>query len=248
LPICVAGLPHSWERPVAREPRKPVAASASFFIRIRQFEPLYSGETEVKPMALTKPAPGQWRYEDLLALPDDGRRYEIIEGELYERPAPSWAHAIVIANLMLLIGPIVRAIGGHIATAPLDIFFPGANPAQPDLIVVLPDSEARPSPRGVEGPPDLVVEVLSPSNREHDLLTKRALYAQAGVREYRLVDPDARRIDILALGRDAFHLVQSAAGDDVAISSLLGDAEIRVAAIFAGIDAPDAPISDDAEA
>ncbi|HEU5434498.1 MAG TPA: Uma2 family endonuclease [Thermomicrobiales bacterium] len=191
-------------------------------------------------MALTKPAPGHWRYEDLLALPDDGRRYEIIEGELFEMPAPSWAHAIVIANLILLIGPIVRALGGQIATAPLDVFFPGADPVQPDILEVLPDGKARPSRRGLEGQPDLVIEVLSPSNREHDLLTKRALYARAGVREYWLIDPDARRIGVLALDRDAFHLVQSATGDDVAVSALLAGAELPAAAIFAGIDADDA--------
>jgi len=190
-------------------------------------------------MALTKPAPGQWRYEDLLALPDDGRRYEIIEGELYEMPAPSWAHSTVVINVIALLLPMVRTLGGLLRTAPIDVFFPGADPVQPDIIVVLPDSEARPSKRGLEGRPDLVVEVISPSHRGHDLLTKRSLYAQAGVREYWLIDPDARRIDLLALERDALHLVRSATGDDIVISPLLA-AEIPAAAIFADIDAPDA--------
>ncbi|HEU0114860.1 MAG TPA: Uma2 family endonuclease [Thermomicrobiales bacterium] len=188
-------------------------------------------------MALTKPAPGPWRYEDLLALPDDGRRYEIIEGELHEMQAPSWAHATVIMNVIALLLPVVRAMGGLIRTAPLDVFFPGADPVQPDIIVVLPNSEATPSNRGLEGRPDLVVEVISPSNRGHDLLTKYALYARAGVREYWLIDPAARRLDIHALDRDALHLVQSATGDDIVVSPLLQGAEISAAAIFAGIDA-----------
>jgi Uma2 family endonuclease len=191
-------------------------------------------------MALTKPAPGQWRYEDLLALPDDGRRSEIIEGDLSELPAPSWAHATVVANVFLLLAPLVQALGGLVRFAPLDVFFPGADPVQPDLFILLPDGEARPSKRGLEGRPDLVVEVISPSNRGHDLLTKRALYAQAGVREYWLIDPDARRIDILALERDALHLVQSATSDDIVVSPLLAGAEIPAAAIFAGIEADDA--------
>jgi Uma2 family endonuclease len=90
--------------------------------------------------------------------------------------------------------------------------------------------------RGVEGAPDLLIEILSPANRGHDLLTKRALYARAGVREYWIVDPASRTVEILALDRDAFHTAQRASGDDAVISSLLGDATFPLAAIFAGID------------
>jgi Uma2 family endonuclease len=73
-------------------------------------------------MAQTKLA-GTWTYADLFALPDDGRRYEIIEGKLYEMPAPSWAHATVIANLISAIIPLVVTLGGGWRTAPLDVFF-----------------------------------------------------------------------------------------------------------------------------
>jgi len=142
-------------------------------------------------MALTRPAParGTWTYDDLLALPEEGKRYEIIEGVLYERPAPNWAHATVLFNLTILLAPFVQALGGYLRFAPFDVFFPGADPVQPDIVVLLPGSGGRPVRRGAEGPPALVVEVLSPSNRGHDLLTKRALYARAGVREYWIVDP-----------------------------------------------------------
>jgi len=187
-------------------------------------------------MAITKPA-GTWTYEDLFSLPDDGRRYEIIEGELYEMPAPSWAHASVIANLISALVPLVVMLGGRWRTAPLDVFFKGADLVQPDIIVLLPDSQAHPTERGVEGPPDLLVEVLSPSNRSRDLLTKRALYARAGVREYWLVDPEARTIEILALDRDAFHLTVVASGDETPVSPLLGPLPITAADLFAGMDA-----------
>ena len=76
----------------------------------------------------------------------------------------------------------------------------------------------------MEGAPDLVIEVLSPSNRGHDLLTKRALYARAGVREYWIVDPEARTIEILALDRDALHLVGVSSGDESPVSPLFGSA------------------------
>jgi Uma2 family endonuclease len=72
-------------------------------------------------------------------------------------------------------------------------------------------------------------------NRGHDLLTKRALYARAGVREYWIVDPESQAVVVLTLDRDALHTVQRASGDDTVISSLLGDAAFPLAAIFAGV-------------
>jgi Uma2 family endonuclease len=171
-----------------------------------------------------------------VALPDDGRRYEIIEGELYEMPAPNWAHATVIANLIAMLIPIVARLGGQWRTAPLDIFFPGADPVQPDIVVLLPGGAARPVGRGVDGPPDLIIEVLSPANRGHDLLTKRALYGRAGVREYWVIDPESQTLDILSLDRDALHLTESASGNAIPTSPLLGPLPLAVADIFAGIE------------
>jgi Uma2 family endonuclease len=186
-------------------------------------------------MALTKPA-GSWTYDDLFSLPDDGKRYEIIEGELYEMPPPNAFHAVTLINLLFLLGPAVQASGGRIFTAPFDVFFPGANPVQPDIVVTLKGVRGRLRRRGYEGAQDLVVEVLSPSNRVQDLLTKRALYARAGIREYWIVDPTNRTVEILTLDRDALHTVQTAAGDEEAISPLLSNAAFSLADIFAGLD------------
>jgi Uma2 family endonuclease len=189
-------------------------------------------------MAVAKPkTAGTWTYEDLLALPDDGKRYEIIEGELYEMPAPTKAHAKTIMNLIALLLPIIARLRGEVYTAPFDVFVPGGTPVQPDLLVVLPGGETRVENHGVEGPPDLVIEVLSPSNRGHDLLTKRALYGRAGVREYWLADPEARTLEILVLDGDALHRASVSAGTDVPHSPLLGPLPIPAAELFAGIDA-----------
>ena len=189
-------------------------------------------------MALTKPA-GGWTYQDLLSLPNDGRRFEIIEGELYEMPSPSWDHATTIMNLIALLLPVVSALQATLRTAPLDVFFPGADPVQPDLVVLLPDGSADPSRRGLEGSPDLIIEILSPSNRSHDLVTKRALYSRAGVREYWLVDPSERTVEILTLDRDAFRPAQRATGEEVLVSPLLGNAAFPLEAIFAGVGEPE---------
>lgn len=171
-------------------------------------------------MALTKPA-GTWTYEDLSTLPDDGRRYEIIEGALHEMPSPDAAHARTIIRLIATLLPLLARLGGELITAPFDVFFKGANPVQPDILAILPGG-ARVEKRGVEGPPDLLIEVLSPSNRTHDVLTKRALYGRGGVREYWIVDPEARTVEVLALDRDALDLAQAASGSDVLVSPLLG--------------------------
>jgi len=190
-------------------------------------------------MALTRPtpAPGTWTDDDLLALPDDGRRYEIIEGTLYETPSPTWAHQTVLFNLTVLLAPFVQALGGFLRFAPFDVFFPGADPVQPDIVIVLPDGNGRPLQRGIKGPPDLVIEVLSPSNRGHDLLTKRALYARAGVREYWVADREARTLQTLVLDGDVLRGHQTAAGDEPVASPLLPAATFPVSALFAGIDA-----------
>jgi Uma2 family endonuclease len=189
-------------------------------------------------MALTKldkPA-GTWTYDDLFELPDDGKRYEIIEGELYEMPAPNSAHARAVVRLVYALFPILSRLGGELLTAPLDVFFTGANPVQPDIVAVLPSSSARIVPRGVEGQPALLIEVLSPSNRGHDLLTKRALYGRAGVREYWIVDPEARTVEMLTLDRDALHIATVASGSDTLVSPLLGTLDITVDSLFPTIE------------
>jgi Uma2 family endonuclease len=185
-------------------------------------------------MAVSKPA-GTWTYEDLFSLPDDGRRYEIIEGVLYEMPAPSFVHALIITNLMLLLGPTIERLRGWLVSAPVDVFFEGADPVEPDIVVFLPESQAHPVQRGVEGPPDLLIEVLSPSNRRHDLLTKRALYARAGVREYWIVDPEDRTVEVLTLDGGALRPAQKATEGRSVVSPLL-DCTFPIASIFARID------------
>ena len=184
-------------------------------------------------MALTRPAPGEWTYDDLLALPDDGRRWEIIEGVLYEMSGASWIHQMLVSGLLRFWFAIADEIGATVVDSPTDVFFPGATPVQPDILLLLADNPATYSARGLEGVPDLVVEVLSPSTRGHDALTKRALYARAGVRESWLVDPTARSVEVLRLVDDAFHLAQRAGERDTAASFLLPGAALDVAALFA---------------
>jgi Uma2 family endonuclease len=185
-------------------------------------------------VALLKPA-GVWTYDDLLHLPDDGRRYEIIEGELYEMPAPNLEHATTIFNLVIMLAPVIQSLGGRMFFAPLDVFFQGANPVEPDIVAVLPGWQGRLALHGPEGAPDFLVEILSPSNRVHDLLTKRALYERAGVREYWIVDPVARTVEVLSLEGDALRTVQTASGNDAVVSPLLDGTRFPLETIFANV-------------
>jgi len=184
-------------------------------------------------MALPRPQ-HPWTYDDLVALPDDGRRFEIIDGELLEMTGPTWDHATVVFNLVLLLGPVVKSMGGALRHAPLDVFL-GPAVVQPDLFAVLPGGAARAERNGLLGAPDLVVEVVSPGSRDHDRRRKRAVYRGHGVREYWIVDPGTRSVDTLSL-RDGEYAGDALSGDAVVRSSVLSGAVFPLAAIFADLD------------
>jgi Uma2 family endonuclease len=185
-------------------------------------------------MALQRatPAPGMWTYEDLAALPDDGTRYEIIEGELLPMTGVLLGHAIAFRNLVLLLAPLFERTGFTWFASPFDVFFNGADPVQPDLLALAPGSRARAVERGIEGPPDFIVEILSPSTKGRDRLTKRALYERAGVREYWLVDPEAGSVEVLALRDGNYRTHCLAAGDQPVASVLLPAAGFAASAVF----------------
>ena len=175
-------------------------------------------------MAATEPArrrAGGWTYEDLLRLRGEGGRYEVIDGELYELPGANWDHATAVISLIAILLPAARSVNALIRTAPLDVFIPGTDPVQPDVLVLMPDQLDLVSRRGVEGAPALVIEVLSPSNPEHDRVRKRAVYARGGVREYWLVDPGARTIEVLVLDGGEYGTHARAGGDDLVTSTVL---------------------------
>lgn len=173
-----------------------------------------------------------WTYEDLFALPDDGKRYEIIHGELYEMPSPNFSHGTAVYNLMMLLGPIVTKLGGILRTAPMDVFIRNGNPVQPDILALLSDRLNLISGRGIEGAPSLLIEILSPSNSIHDLILKRDLYAHAGVLEYWLVSPEAWIVEVLTLDGDAYRTHIRAGADELITSPLLPELSFPASAVF----------------
>jgi Uma2 family endonuclease len=154
-------------------------------------------------------------YRDYAALPNDGRRYEILDGELSVTPAPSVDHQIVLANLFRILDAHVRARNlGIVLFAPLDIILTDANIVQPDLIYLDHERMSRSSRRGIEGAPTLLVEVLSPGTTGVDRNVKRALYARQGVPFYWIVDPEARTLEAFRADGDVSILVLRASGTE----------------------------------
>ncbi len=173
-------------------------------------------------------------YDDLLAMPDDGQRYEIIGGELLVNPPPTWGHQLVIGRSYELLRDYARASnGGQVTFAPFGVLLGPHDAVEPDLIF-LSAKRAR-VPQGdntIDYPPDLVVEVTS---RRKDRVAKMALYARAGVPEYWIADPRERSFTINHLQGKQY--VQVAPDDDGWLTSpTLAGPRVNPADIFAELD------------
>ena len=137
-----------------------------------------------------------WTAEMVRALPDDGKRYEVLDGELLVSPAPTWQHQAVLKRLLMLIDPyVVKHSLGWTRWSPADIELSPRISVQPDLFVV-PDEEAG-EPRSWSEVKRLllVVEGLSPSTARADRLLKRPAYQKAGIPEYWILDIDSRLVE-----------------------------------------------------
>lgn len=138
----------------------------------------------------------QWTVDDLQDLPDDGNRYEIIDGELFVTPAPSLRHQEAIARLYLILHDYLeRERVGHVFFAPADVIFSPRRAVQPDLLVTPLVAGRRPERFEDVKRLLLAVEVLSPTTARADRVSKRKLYREEPVDEYWIVDLDARAIE-----------------------------------------------------
>jgi len=137
-------------------------------------------------------------WQDALLMPEDGKRYEAIDGELYVTPAPSRRHQWLSENLGAALRELLVERGhGWIYRAPIAVEFPDTEEGvQPDIIFVSKDRSEILVDEGIRGAPDLVVEILSPSTAERDRTIKRKLYQRQGVAQYWMVDPDAESVDV----------------------------------------------------
>src|SRR5262249_50088959 len=139
-------------------------------------------------------------YSDYVALPADGRRYELHDGELSVTAAPAPQHQQVSGNLSDVLRAHVKARRlGTVLYAPIDLILSDTSIVQPDLVYLRSDQLSAITARGIEAAPALVIEILSPGTAQIDRGIKLQLYARYRVPHYWIVDPQARRIEVFAL-------------------------------------------------
>jgi Uma2 family endonuclease len=147
----------------------------------------------------------RWTYADYCRIPADRNRHEIIDGRHFVNPAPSPYHQVVSGQLQhQLMTLITDRSRGIVLNAPLDVHLGPGTLVQPDLVVLRPRNRSIIGDKKLTGVPDLLVEILSPSNVGYDRRTKRDRYERAGVREFWLVDPDAHLVEQLILRRGTY--------------------------------------------
>ena len=149
--------------------------------------------TLAKVHSMGMPATQRWTAEMLRALPDDGKRYEIVRGELLVTPSPSWTHQLAVKRLLVQLDTYLRSTRrAEVFDAPADVELETDSVVQPDVFVV-PRVDGRTPRRWQDaGRLLLAVEILSPSSARGDRIVKRRLYQEHDVAEYWIVDLDAR--------------------------------------------------------
>jgi Uma2 family endonuclease len=136
-------------------------------------------------------------YADYLRFPDDGLRHEIIDGEHYVTPSPATRHQRISRNLLHLIQTYLDTHPiGELFAAPFDALLSDFDIVVPDLLYLSNERARFLTSKNLQGPPDLVIEILSPSTRSRDRQLKHDLYERVGVQEYWVVDPEQDRVEI----------------------------------------------------
>ncbi len=173
-------------------------------------------------------------YDDYLTFPDnDGIRKEIIEGELFMSPAPSIKHQLILKRLSQLIDQYVQKNGlGEVLLAPCDVIFSNINVMQPDILFISRQNYEIITALNIQGTPDLLIEILSPSTIENDRIFKKLVYEKFGVKEYWLVDPEQETIEGWTLKQGRFQLFQKAQKTEIFASKLIQGLELDLAPIF----------------
>ena len=155
--------------------------------------------TTAPPELTTRSLDAGWNNARWSQLPDDGNRYEVIDGVLYMTTAPSFFHQWIASRIIRMLQTQIEDTGvGLVAFAPIGLLMPGCDPVQPDIVVVRSEDRGMIYDRRINGVPALIVEVLSPGNAEKDTAIKRAAYARAGLPEYWIVRPAERDLLVLS--------------------------------------------------
>jgi Uma2 family endonuclease len=194
-----------------------------------------SGKKSMSSAAVTG---HRWTYRDLIALPDDGLRHELLDGEHVVTPSPAVAHQLILWDLSREIANFLDAhpVGTALA-APFDVKLSLFTVLVPDLVYFTAERFARVvNEKHAVAAPDLVVEILSPGTRRRDKGRKRAIYEREGVAEYWVVDPEAKQVSVRRRAEPApgftTAMTLAYAKRDVLASPLFPGLRIPLARIF----------------
>jgi Uma2 family endonuclease len=181
------------------------------------------------------PQPGEWTYADYRRLTAETEtRYEVIAGVLYEMPTPSTLHQLLVMKLILRLGNLIESGAGSILyPSPIEVILPdAATPVQPDQVFIRDERRSIIKEKRIEGPPDLVVEVLSPSSIRYDRVTKFEVYETSGVQEYWILNPKTKSLEIYSLEDGLYNLFNEYSVDESVHSPLLGESGFTTGSLF----------------
>jgi len=179
----------------------------------------------------------KFTYEDYKSLPEsETKRYELLEGDLVLVPSPTEYHQRISGNLEFILRQFIRERDlGQVYHAPLDVVLGEGEErevVQPDIFFISKERSKIITEEEIRGAPDLVVEITSPGTEERDRGYKRTLYACHGVKEYWIVDPETKTVEVLVLGKRGFEKAAAYGEADRLRSPLLAGLEIKLEEVF----------------
>ncbi|MEO6665640.1 MAG: Uma2 family endonuclease [Nitrospiria bacterium] len=174
----------------------------------------------------------KFTYQDYVHIPGDRLRHEIIGGDHYVTPAPGTTHQRIVGTLFRLLDThCIQTRIGQVFIAPTDVILSDTDVVQPDLLFIRQDRADIITSQNIQGAPDLIIEVLSPSTAERDRTIKRTTYARFGVTEYWLVSPDTKTIEVWRF-QELDTAPRTFVQRDVLTSTVLPGFQVSLPAIF----------------
>jgi Uma2 family endonuclease len=174
----------------------------------------------------------KFTYEDYLHMPED-KRYELIEGDFFMAPSPVTYHQRISRNIEIKLCEFVQKNNlGEIFDAPFDVVLSEENVLQPDILFISKGCSEIITERNVQGAPDLIIEIISEATEYHDREIKQKLYARFGVKEYWLVDPHEKTVEVMVLGEEGFENVGIYKGEASLKSPILEGLPLDLKEVF----------------
>jgi Uma2 family endonuclease len=173
-----------------------------------------------------------WTLEEFLQLEETNTPCELINGELIMSPTPTFLHQTILGRLYVLFFHAAESTGGTACFSPFDLCIDERNVFQPDLMYLSPEKKSFITPRSIKGPPDIAVEILSPSNRHNDTGRKKKGYLRLGVSEYWIIDPPHKNISIFTPASGGEIPIHVFAGNDEVTSLVFPTLKFRADTIF----------------